>query len=384
MDRNYIKYLIQTILLKEFKHPEKHKIVEYHDRFNYACPDCGDSKDVRKKRGNLYLNRLYHICFNCGSKTSLDKLCRKFTIQIDPQKKSEIYEYLNSQINVSDYQGDIEEFDSEKLFKLSDITRIFSDRDYSISDFSPVIDEGFVSKYLAERGITGKMLSNIFQAKYWISETRYENIICFLNRKGDKVLSIQVRNLKAGKKRMFKIYNYETLYRWIYAKEQVDDIDINQLVILNKLSNYFNIFNVNFEDTITVFEGYLDSLFFPNSIGIIGVNTSLSFLESNTGIRLRYFFDNDKAGFKKTEEKIDSGFSCFLWNKLFEFIVSMKQGVDPYKLMWRISKVKDLNELNVLVPSAYTKLNLHEFFSKDSFDMKYVPKYETKKYRVFL
>ena len=75
--------------------------------------------------------------------------------------------------------------------------------------------------------------------------------------------------------------------------------------------------NVDFGNTITVFEGYLDSLFFPNSIGLVGVNTDYRFLENND-LDIQYFFDNDDAGFKKSEEKLKEGFSVFLWKKLFE------------------------------------------------------------------
>jgi hypothetical protein len=378
VDRVYIKSLIQEILDREFT-GEKRKIHEYHDRFNYACPVCRDSEDVRKKRGNLYLNRLYHICFNCGSKMSLDKLCKNFHQQIDPDKKLQIVEYLDSQIHVSDYQNDISEFEIENLIDINEIISIFSDKEYSISDFKPLENGGYVQIYLASRGITGKMTNDIYQAKYWYTETRYENIICFLNRRANRVLSIQIRNLKPGKKRMFKIYNYETLYKWVNQKEEADDIDINQLILLNKLSYYFNILNIDFDSIITVFEGYLDSLFFPNSIGLIGVNTSKAFLETNSGLTIRYFFDNDFAGHKKTEEKIKNGFSCFLWNKLFDFVVTHKPESDPYKLMYRISKLKDLNDLSILVSNPYTKLNLQQFFSNDFMDLTWVPK--TKNYR---
>ena len=67
-----------------------------------------------------------------------------------------------------------------------------------------------------------------------------------------------------------------------------------------------NILNVDFGSKVTVFEGYLDSLFYPNSVGVVGVNTDLIFLENNN-LDLQYFFDNDKAGFDKSEEKIKEG-----------------------------------------------------------------------------
>ena len=384
MDIHYIKNLVQDVLDRTFKQVEKRRIVEYHQRLNFACPVCSDSsKNVNAKRCNLYTNRLQIICFNCGFQSGFEFFVRRFDIRIDPSKKLEISEYLSSQIQVLDYQNEADEFEFNSLIDLKTLEEVFKDGDFSISNFMPIQDGGIVHNYLKDRGIQGKMTENIYQAKYWYSESRYENIICFLNKKGNKVLSMQIRNLKLGKKRMFKIYNFESLYKFAYSKDEVDDIETTQLVMLNKLSYYFNIFNVDFYQPITVFEGFLDSLFFPNSIGIIGVNTSLEFLEKNSGLELRYFFDNDKAGNMKTDEKIKNGFPCFLWNKLFDYVVSKKQNVDPYKFLHRISKIKDLNELNILVPNAFKKMALDNFFSKDEFDLKWVPKerYSYKSYK---
>ena len=79
MDKVYIKSLVQNVINKEFSNQHKRRIDEYADRLNLACPYCGDSsKSVYKKRGNLYFNKLFYICFNCDKKTSLDKLARDF------------------------------------------------------------------------------------------------------------------------------------------------------------------------------------------------------------------------------------------------------------------------------------------------------------------
>jgi hypothetical protein len=123
-----------------------------------------------------------------------------------------------------------------------------------------------------------------------------------LNRKDDKVLGMQVRNLREGRRRMFKIYNYENLLEWIHIGKDFEiQMDMNELVVYNKLSYYFNILNVDLGNRITVFEGYLDSLSLPNSIGLVGVNTDFKLIENN-GLDIQYFFDNDEAGFKKSEE----------------------------------------------------------------------------------
>ena len=379
MDKSYVVNIIQNVLNKEFSNSSKRKIVDYADRVNLACPYCGDShKNQNAKRGNFYFNRLIFICFNCDKKTTFDRFCKDFNEQLDPEKKLEMIEHLNSVMNYSDYEGDFVDARLENLIDLAELERVFSQDLTPISDFKPIQVNGGVYKYLIGRGIPPEYHNNIYQAKYWKNEDEHEWIIVLLNRRGDKVLGMQIRNLKEGRKRMFKIYNYENLLEWVNIGKDVET-DMNSLVIYNKLSYYFNILNVDFGERITVFEGYLDSLFFPNSIGLVGVNTDFRFLENNN-LDLQYFFDNDEAGYKKSEEKLKNGYSVFLWKKLFEDIVNKKNADDPFKLLHRISKVKDVNKLCQLVPDAYKKLQLQSFFSKDILDIKWIPKFrKTKK-----
>ena len=377
MDKVYIKGLLQKILNKSHASQHKKQVVDFHDRLNFACPYCGDShKNAYKKRGNIWFNKLVFVCFNCDKKTSFDRMCKDFNEVIDPAQKLEIIKHLDSVVTYSDYQDDFMDARFENLIDMSQLEKVFNSHETPISDFKPIQVNGGVYKYLIGRGIAPEMHTNIYQAKYWKNEEESEWIIVMLNRRGDKVLGAQARNLKEGKRRFFKIYNYEALYKWIHGEDV--DTDITEMVIYNKLSYYFNILNVDFNEKITVFEGYIDSLFYPNSIGLVGVNTDSKFLEDNNLI-LQYFFDNDEAGFRKTEEKIKEGFSGFLWKKLFEDIVDKKKSDDPFKLMHRISKVKDLNKLSELVPNSYKKLELDNFFSKDVLDMKYIPKFSRKK-----
>lgn len=377
MDKIYIQSIIQKVLNKEFSTVVKRKVNNFTDRLNFACPYCGDShKNNHLKRGNLYFNKLLFICFNCDKKTSFDRMCKDFNEVIDPDQKLEIIKHLDSVVTYSDYQDDFVNAKFENLIDMSQLEITFNNNTTPISDFKPIQANGGVYKYLIGRGITPDMHRNIYQAKYWKNEDESEWIIVMLNRKGNKVLGAQARNLKEGKRRFFKIYNYEALYKWVHGEDV--ETDLSEMVIYNKLSYYFNILNVNFDKKITVFEGYIDSLFYPNSIGLVGVNTDFKFLESNN-LDLQYFFDNDEAGFKKSEEKMKDGFSVFLWRKLFEDIVEKKKSDDPYKLMYRINKVKDLGKLSELIPNAYKKLSLDNFFSRDVLDVKYIPKFRKKK-----
>jgi hypothetical protein len=379
MDKNYIIEIMQKILNKEFSDPIRRKIVTYDDRINFCAPCCGDShKNKYAKRGNLYFNKLFYICFNCDKKTTLDRLCKDFNEQLDPDKKLEMIEHLNSVITYSDYEGDFVDARFENLIDMSELERVFSQDLTPISDFKPIQVNGGVYKYLVGRGIPPEYHKNIYQAKYWKNEDESEWIIALLNRRGDKVLGMQIRNLKEGKRRTFKIYNYENLLEWVNLGKDIPESDMNDMVIYNKLSYYFNILNVDFEKKITVFEGYLDSLFFPNSIGLVGVNTDFRFLESNN-LDLQYFFDNDEAGYKKSEEKLKESYAIFLWKKLFEDIVNKKNDPDPYRLLHRISKVKDINKLAELVPEPFKKLELNNFFSQDIMDIKWIPKFKKNK-----
>ena len=119
MDKEYIKGLVQKILSKEFANVNKRKIVDYVDRFNIACPYCGDSKNVYKKRGNLYLNRLMFVCFNCDKRTNLDRMCKDFNEMVDPDKKLEMIEHLNSVMTYSDYESNMSDAKFENLIELS-------------------------------------------------------------------------------------------------------------------------------------------------------------------------------------------------------------------------------------------------------------------------
>jgi hypothetical protein len=378
MDVNYIKSIVQNILNKEFSNTYKRQIKSYEDRINFSCMYCGDShNNVRSKRGNIYFNKCLYICFNCDKKTSFDRFAKDFNEVLDPEKKLEIIEHLNSTINYSDYENDIIETNLEDLIDIKDLEEVFNVKKISpIFDFKPVQPNSGVYKYLIGRGIPPNLHKDIYQAKYSKGDEGYEHVIVLLNRKGDNVLGIQVRNLKSGRRRFFVIYNWEHLFRWVNGEDS--DLDMNKTVLYNKLSYFFNIMNIDFEKKVTLFEGYLDSLFYPNSVGMVGANTDDSILTSNN-LDIQYFYDNDETGYKKSAQKIKKGKSVFLWKKLFDKIIDNKKMSDPYETMFRISKVKDLNKLAEISPNPYSKFKLNEFFSEDEMDLRWISK--PKKYK---
>jgi hypothetical protein len=373
MDNLYLKNIVQEVVDKNFSLPIERGVLAHENRLNFRCPYCREGRTKTKKRGNVYLDKLIYICFRCSKKTTFDKFAKDFDVHIDADKKMEIIEHLSSKISYKDLEDDIYEYKFDKLFTLEQIEEIFNSGESSITEFRPIVKGGWVHQYLLNRGISEDLHFNIWEAKHWLGSERWEKVFIILNRKGDKVLGAQMRNLKEGKKRNFKIFNWEALYKLVNRVEEVTDVDLPQMIIYNQLSLYFNILNVDFDSKITIFEGYIDSLFYPNSIGVVGVSTNMKFLEINN-LELQYFYDNDDAGFKKSEEKIKAGYPVFLWKKLFESIVESKKVEDPYGLFYRINKVKDLNKLSELVPNPHKKLNLESFFSKDVLDLRWIPR----------
>lgn len=385
---DYIQAKIQNILDKSHKSSAKKKIKRFPhesnpDRLNFACPCCGDSqKSDHKKRGNLYLDNLRFKCFNCDESMMFTKLCDTFNEQIDMDQRIKMYKYIDEHTHykkTDDYI--LEELD--KLIPLDEFMNYFNNRKNSwLYDIKPVEQGSHVYHYL-KYGRLIQDFSQIYQGIYRVvksGKTVFETkVMISLNMTlGDvnKVLGIQIRNLEKDKdKRFYKIVEFEELYNYIHPTEPLDEMEA---ISYNKLSHFYNILNIDFEKTITIFEGFIDSIFYPNSIGMVGAKNDmdlLSFLtESDADLKLNFFYDNDTTGIGKSTKMLKKGFPVFLWNKLFEKLISKNKNKYEAK-----KKLVDILDLNDLVKSAnnhrvYESLKLEKFFSIDEFDVLYLDK----------
>lgn len=319
VNRGYIKDILQRIVNNAHTHPAKKEVREKADQgFQIACPYCKDSqKNPRKYRGNIN-GILFYKCFNdgCFRQTHFTQMCRDFNVELDIDTKQSIYNYLDNYTDkVDTLQNELAENGLNNLIDLKDLEDCINNNtcDTQLSEFKPIQKGSAQYFYLMEnRGLTDESLwKNIYQANFHITGDWVEKSIIFLNKRGNKVIGAQMRNMKDGFKRKFKIYNFTDLYNWV-GKEELSE---GQLMMYDKLSYYYGILELDFNKNITIFEGYGDALLFPNSIGLVGLDTNLNFIENN-GLDIRYFYDNDKAAYPKTEEKIKEGFPCFLWNKM--------------------------------------------------------------------
>lgn len=368
LDIKYVKACIQLVLDKCHTHPDK-KVIDDRksDRLNIACPICGDShKRTKTKRGWLFLNSLTYKCYNEGCRSSFTDLCKLGSVNLDPEKKLQLMEYASSNMKLKPREDEFQSIVQSELLSLKKMEELFNSGLGKFTEFKPIEKGSQAYKYLISRKMFDH--TNIYECNHWITDKWSEYSIVFLNRKGDLVLGLQTRNLKESKeKRRFKIYNFKELLEMVEPQKEMLE---EELEYLNKLSYFYNILNVDFERKITILEGFTDAYFYPNSMGMVGLNTDYNFLLGNN-LDIQFLFDNDDTGKRKTLMNIEKGLSCFLWKKLFEKIASEQK--DPQTAFVNLNlKIKDLNKLAQFFNNPFSSLNLDNYYSKDSFDKMYV------------
>jgi hypothetical protein len=366
LDINYLAGKLQLILDKTHSHSQKRVLKVKHDRISMACPICGDSgRDSSQKRGHLFLNNLYYKCYNEDCKSTFTRLCKDYDIQIDPGKKLELVNYIDTHFHMFKQNEDEYIVDRlSKMIELQDLQRWFDSGKGPLRAFKPVQFGSQVHVYLKNRGIPEQLITTLFYEGIKQIGRYAEPTVVFLNRMGDKVIGMQERNLLSGDRRRFKIWTFTDIYNSVYDTE----LDPIESISYNKISYLFNILNIDFERKITLFEGYLDSVFMPNSIGAVGANTDFNYLLYHE-LDIQFFFDNDKVGKKKAKEWLNKGYPVFLWDKLLHDLAAKSKDPHAYR-MWFKTQVKDLNQLMNKVRIHYKEL--YKYFSTSVFDKMWI------------
>jgi hypothetical protein len=364
----YVKPMMEDIALKNHTIKQKQDVKVFDDRISIACVCCGDSDKVfSKKRGNLYLKSLRYKCFNCGVSYTLFEFLKMFNQDIDLETKRDLADYVEETISRTKWHE--EEFvanNMDKLIPIEKLTAFFnSDEERNrMSDFRPVTKGSKVYQYLIERKIANH--DDIYEATYWHNNNWNEPVLVNMNQAKGKVIGIQTRNLKGRDKRFYKIFSFSELYKLVNDTE-LDEIE---KIGYDKLSYLYNILKVNWGGTITIFEGFLDTKFFPNAIGCVGTNTDINFIV-NQGVDIRFFYDYDAAGIRKSKEYIKKGKPVFLWERLFEAWSAKTK--NPYSAYQKLTNnVVDLNDVAKISTNPYSKLELEKYFSKDQLDIMWI------------
>lgn len=288
--------ITKNFLYEKFAESQKHSIRDYGNRLNFACPFCLDSQDdLRAKRGNLYLDYNIYKCFNDGCSASF----------------LPILKYLN-------YTNGMSEFDFDDVDDLATKT-------ISRKNFRNVSNEN-LKKLLIPRNVFKEKynLSEVVPTHKFYNELKNRNCLQFKNKfllgsdkiyvlncdaNGD-VFGCQVRNFAKGmpkyttKRYTELIKDFPTFDKGIKNEDVLAEID--------KKSTIFSIFEIDLDEDLTVFEGPIDSLFFPKSVSFAGIDRIID------SANFRYFLDNDKAGYEKSTKLLLNGRSVFLWKTFLE------------------------------------------------------------------
>lgn len=359
-----IKGKLQLILDKSFKERYRRKIDVYSDRLNFACPCCGDSStDIRKKRGNLYLDSLSYHCYNCGEHMGINALLHRFGEDLSNEDKIVVHEIQQNakkfEKRVSSGQGSMT---MTLLEKLGVPKMIFFKQLGIISPYKDTV----ASSYLKSRMI------DIRDWKYFAYSPPTKELYILNLTPTDKIIGFQIRQLdpKSIKsryisKRMTRLYadvfnkDINHIVDVVLKKEPlgekyIDEEDGVENIVANldRLSGIFNIMNVNLNQPISIMEGPIDSLAIPNSIALQGASKQLEGFFDNVE-NVRYIYDNDKAGKDAALKRLKSHKTVFLWGQYMN-------------MMKTTEKIKDLNDLQKT--NLFDLAKIEECFSDDEFD----------------
>ena len=353
--REEITLKIQRILNSSFTGP-KTQMKIHRDRLNFACPYCGDSHDVHKKRGNLYWKSLAYHCYNSGCSKRHTNLVNFF------KDHGETISNKDDLILFLDYIRINQVVVASKDYMQLDIFQNL--REYSIP--LSVIKEKLKlvsseENMKIERYLKGRFMHH--KLKYFLFDPKEEQLYIFnLTPDLQNTFGWQIRNFKEGREK-YVSFNIEKIN--ILILDRKIDLPDDVIIKMNTLSIFFNIATVDFMKPVTVFEGPIDSFLCSNSIAITGLDKPTEMFDDIPTIR--YLFDNDYPGRKKMEEKLKMRKTVFMWNKLLR----------DFKIQPRLANMKSVKDFNDLIKYCWkiksdAIKNYDQYFTYNPLDIRSV------------
>lgn len=341
-----VRNALQEILNSRHSHYEKRTIHPKSERWNFACPYCGDSgTNPYKKRGNIYTDKFYFKCYNCGKYTDVAHFLKDFNKGdiLNGEEQFFVHEAEESTKQVNRQLDPSYLYDMEKLKKFA-IDRNTIEEKLNLKR----VDKSSIQTYLHLR-LQPRM--DIFS---WNQEKK-QLYIFHLIPDTNMVLGFQVRNFKSYPKYM--TYRLSRIYEMlgkVILKDQEEELDE-----IDEISTIFGILTIDMTHPITIFEGPLDSFLYKNSVATCSTNIDFPIDISS----LRYFYDYDKAGRDAAIQKMGEGKPVFLWKKFFK----------EAHINEPTNKKMDLTDLVVLAKGKRISLpRLSNFFSNDKYDLYWI------------
>jgi hypothetical protein len=350
MESSRVEDLIQTVLDREFQgEPTKQKIYKAGNRLNFSCPYCGDSRDGRKKRGNFYLNTLSYKCYNggCGVFKDMYNILKDFKLmdKIDQDERNDILTVLQDRKEKKKtYYSDID----ISLFFEEDIKKYVIPREDLMQKLNlKNVGGSKIEIYLTRR-------NQIPDEKFAWDPAKQRLYIFNLSREGN-IIGLQFRNMQYGGSSGSKYYTYKLSGIWEKLLGCNDEKFLEGCKKIDPISTVFNIGKISFDETITIFEGPMDSFLWKNSVALCSVENRFPFEMEN----IQFWYDWDGAGRSKSSELLVEGNHVFNWKKF----------LDDHQIP--TNKKWDLNDLVNFLRNQGLKIKRFEnYFTEEVLDLK--------------
>ena len=333
---NNLEDRVNQILEKAHSDYRMRSVVHASGRLNFSCPYCGDStKDYKKKRGNLYTETLRYLCFNGGCEKSVPfgRMLADFGISVTDKEVAAYAAYAVVGKKRSTIKLTFEEVAAEVNLRPCLIPRKTFMNKLGLRE---VRDVAIVQKYLEKR-------CQPIGPQFAVGRNE-DLFILNLDTEGELLASLQIR----PRSKSMKYLTFTGEHLW--TKMMKEPFPGGQKE--DALTKFFGIFAADLDGTVTLFEGPLDSMLFPNSCGLMSVKNPWPF-----DCTRRYFLDDDEAGRKKSLQLMRAGESCFMWQ--------------AYKRDKELTfaNIKDYNDLVVVANGKNIDLaDVKDYFSVDALD----------------
>ena len=265
--------------------------------YNFRCPYCGDSQRHKSKaRGYIYKLKNDHNykCHNCGISRTFTNFLKDFDVVLYDQYVMERYKSgitgKNSNTPNPNFQFEKPVFEKKYEINLPTIEELNTEHPAKV--------------YLQNRKIPGKFLKQLYYCenfKKWTNEQKYtfesidqdepRIIIPLINNR--EIIGFQGRSLNKNSK-----IKYITII-----------LDENQPKI-------YGLDNVDWNKTVYITEGPIDSMFIDNAIAMVGADIDKMFLISNFNVDFVIVYDNEKRNkqiVERMEKAIDLKLSIVIW-----------------------------------------------------------------------
>jgi hypothetical protein len=326
------------------KDPARTKIYQGGNRLIFCCPYCGDSKDPKKKRGNLYVDTLTYKCYNggCGIFKPLNGFVRDFNLteMLTTDEISEIAEISRSSVARKKIRNSIDYF-FQQNYKDILISRDYFKKKLKLTEVTGTYSE----KWLLER-------NHIPDLKFLWDPLRKN--LYLLNLSGDETLILGLQIRPIVKKTSSKYYTYKLSGIYKNLLKESSPEKILRAEEIDPISSVFGFSTVDLDSMVTTFEGPLDAWLCPNSIALCSINNSFPFDISNK----RWLLDSDVAGKEKARALLQNGEEVFLWDKF------LRENNFPERDKW------DLNDVVNYARKNKIKIKkLDNYFSSEKWDI---------------